>query len=562
MVRSVRRALLASSLLLAACAGRDAPAPPTLVLSAAQVSLRGQSGAPGLAEATVDLSTADGRAAQEPVATVAYPGEAGWLEVAVAPLGQAWRITLRTAAGALAAGRREATVTLTSPGAAGPAVVHVALDVDPAPPVLVVSAAAVTFSAEQGAADPAPQVLDVRLEGGTGPAPSVEVGPAGASSWLTATLAEVPAGWALTLAASVAGLAPGEQQATATVASAGATGSPVVVAVTFTVSPTTAALAVAPGSLQFSSTEGTSPPPQLLSAFAPTAAGLAAITVAVDPPGGAPWLAFTTAPASGRLDVGVQADASGLAPGRYQATLVVESPGLLDSPARVPVTLDVAPAIPALQVAPLALQFDSPFSNPPAAQTVAIAGVGLGVLPPVTVATTLHAGSGWLQVTPGGAGNAQNLRLQPTPSGFLPGTYRADVAVAAEGSAGSPATVAVALHVLAATGSKCPPGSTLAYLGGGGGAGGAEPADFASTFFTNYCTRCHDSAKVGLARNGALPGTDFDTLARARAVNPYNLDIYAAAGPTQIFPLMPPSGVAPTNQERIWLGQWIACGEP
>jgi len=561
MARSVRRSVLASLVLLSACAGRDAPVPPTLVLTATQVALHGQAGAPGLAEATVDLSTADGRAVQAPAAEVAYPGEAGWLEVAVAPLGPAWRITLRAAAGALAAGHREATVTLTSPGAAGPAAVQVALDVDPAPPVLVVSAGAVTFSAEQGAADPAPQVLGVRLEGGTGPAPTAQVGPAGASSWLTASLAEVTGGWALTLAASVAGLEPGEHLATVAVASAGATGSPAEVAVTFTVSPTTAALAVAPASLQFSATEGTDPPAQHLLAFAPTAAAVAAITVAVDPPGSAPWLALSAAPAADHLDVTVQPAAAGLAPGDYAANLVVTAPGLLASPAIVPVGLTVAPAVPALTVAPLALAFDAPFGNQPAAKVVSIGGTGPGVLPQATATVALASGTGWLRVTPGGAGNAQTLTVQPTPSGMVPGTFRGEIAVAAEGAAGSPATVAVALTVLATTGSRCPPGSTLAWQGGGGGAGGTEPADFASTFMTSYCTRCHDSNKVGAARNGATVGTDFDTLAGARKA-PYALDIAAAAGPNGNLSFMPPAGIAPTLQERTWLGQWIACGQP
>lgn len=78
----------------------------------------------------------------------------------------------------------------------------------------------------------------------------------------------------------------------------------------------------------------------------------------------------------------------------------------------------------------------------------------------------------------------------------------------------------------------------------------------------NYCTRCHASTLNGPSRSGAPLDHDFDTLELIRAVNPEHIDAYAAAGPSGIHTLMPPSGPAPTEVERRRLGEWLACGTP
>lgn len=217
-----------------------------------------------------------------------------------------------------------------------------------------------------------------------------------------------------------------------------------------------------------------------------------------------------------------------------------------------------APSTPALRAAPRALRFDSSSNGWPPAQVVAVEGVGPGVLPPVDVSVSLAEGGGWLRVTPGGAGNTQFLTVQATPSNLRPGTYHGELLVSAAGATASPVRVAVALTALAASGSRCPPGSTLAWKGGGGG---AAPADFASSFHARYCTSCHHSARVGDDRSGAPPIVNLDTLEGARRA-PYVLDLAAAAGPAGTRAFMPPEGPAPSLAERTWLGQWIACGQP
>lgn len=117
------------------------------------------------------------------------------------------------------------------------------------------------------------------------------------------------------------------------------------------------------------------------------------------------------------------------------------------------------------------------------------------------------------------------------------------------------------LAVAAASGTGCPPGSTLRYQGGGDGA--SEPADFGKSFFARYCTRCHGSAIVGSARSGAPPDLNWDEPQRIRELRAW-IDVAAAARGTRKNYDMPPRNVPaqPTDAERELLARWIACGAP
>jgi uncharacterized membrane protein len=107
----------------------------------------------------------------------------------------------------------------------------------------------------------------------------------------------------------------------------------------------------------------------------------------------------------------------------------------------------------------------------------------------------------------------------------------------------------------ATSGATCPAGGTaLRYTGGTG------PVDFGRTFMTAYCTGCHASDKVGLARQGAPDHANFDSLAIIRD-HLALIDQMAAAGPSATNTSMPPAG-GPTPGERQQLGEWLACGAP
>jgi hypothetical protein len=93
--------------------------------------------------------------------------------------------------------------------------------------------------------------------------------------------------------------------------------------------------------------------------------------------------------------------------------------------------------------------------------------------------------------------------------------------------------------------SDCPPDSFL------------TATNFGMPFMTTWCTGCHSSDLVGPTERQMAPEQfDFDDLESVRA----HADFIAqdAAG-TNV--LMPPAG-GPTDQERMWLAEWIACGAP
>ncbi|MFL5395369.1 MAG: c-type cytochrome, partial [Myxococcales bacterium] len=275
---------------------------------------------------------------------------------------------------------------------------------------------------------------------------------------------------------------------------------------------------------------------------------------------GSGWLSASVTGAPPSFTLTVAPATGGLAVGEYTANVIVGSAGAAGSPAAVAVELSVVATAPQLVVAPAALAFLSVFATAPPPQVVSIAGSG-GPLPPVSV-SIVYDGSvvDWLSTLPV-PGSEPSIALQINPFNLLPGVYTASVVVEAPGSVGSPAGVGVRLQVTGPTGSTCPPGATLRYLGGGDGV--TEPADFGRTFFGNYCTACHASSLIGAARNGAPPSLNFDALPDIRA-QAFWIDIVAAKGPAGTFPGMPPpiATAFPSDSERTLLGRWIACGAP
>jgi hypothetical protein len=98
------------------------------------------------------------------------------------------------------------------------------------------------------------------------------------------------------------------------------------------------------------------------------------------------------------------------------------------------------------------------------------------------------------------------------------------------------------------TGSECPDDSTLTWT------------TFAEGFFANYCIRCHsDSSPDG--RHGAPPGYNWDDLDSVRE-HARQIDRMAAAGPSATNTFMPPNNPRPTDDLRLMLGEWLACGQP
>ena len=93
------------------------------------------------------------------------------------------------------------------------------------------------------------------------------------------------------------------------------------------------------------------------------------------------------------------------------------------------------------------------------------------------------------------------------------------------------------------TGAECPSESPLTY------------DTFGREFFQQYCLACHSS--TGTVSGGHA----FDTLAEIRE-SASHIDEYAAAGPEATNRVMPPQAPRPSDEGRLRLGEWIACGAP
>ena len=91
----------------------------------------------------------------------------------------------------------------------------------------------------------------------------------------------------------------------------------------------------------------------------------------------------------------------------------------------------------------------------------------------------------------------------------------------------------------------CPVDNALEYEG------------FAAQFFQTYCQRCHSEAIVGMQRQGAPLGLNFDNVDSIRSLKEIIWNIAADS-----HTIMPPAAPVPTPDERRQLGEWLACDAP
>jgi uncharacterized membrane protein len=84
--------------------------------------------------------------------------------------------------------------------------------------------------------------------------------------------------------------------------------------------------------------------------------------------------------------------------------------------------------------------------------------------------------------------------------------------------------------------------------------------DFGAPFFSDYCQRCHGSAQMGAARNGAPEAVSFDDVASIR--HAAAMIWHMAADQNRAMPPTTMAGGGPSAAERTRLGEWLACGAP
>lgn len=335
----------------------------------------------------------------------------------------------------LAAGNYTGSLTISAAGAATQTVA-VTLNVAPAPQ-LSVSPAALSFTASGS------QTVAV-----TSSAAPLAFTVSSSATWLTATPASGTTPGNLTVTVNTAGLAPGSQTGTLTIAAPGAPAR--TVAVTLTVAAQQ--LAVAPSTLAMTGAGA-----QTVSV---TSSGAAVAFSAVS---SAAWLTVTPATGTTPAAVSVSTSTTGLSPGTYtgQVTFSAAQAGL-NAPV-VTVTLTVVPEA-QLTLTPPSLAFTATAGFPsPAASTVNVGSSG------AAISFRASTAAPWITVTPATGQTPGALSVAVNSAGLAAGTYSSLVTVELV-TGGTAQTLPVSLQVAAAPRLVVSPGALVFDAPSGGAA--------------------------------------------------------------------------------------------
>ncbi|MGH6692563.1 MAG: hypothetical protein ACREF4_17990, partial [Gammaproteobacteria bacterium] len=265
-------------------------------------------------------------------------------------------LTLQPRTGTLAAGRYNATVSVTSAIAANsPQNIAVIFDVlaPGAAPAIALSTDTASFTAVAGAANPASRAVQVTNAGGgalSGLQTNIVYTQGQPTGWLGATLSSTTAPSTLTLQPTTGTLAVGTYTATVQVVSSVATNSPRTLAVTFVITQFTPppGIGLATTTVSLNASAGTSIASTALVDVSNSGGGtlddltLASPVYAAGQPTG--WLSAALTSATAPTQLSLQATTGTLAAGTYSATVRVMSAKSSNSPQTLTVSFQVAPA--------------------------------------------------------------------------------------------------------------------------------------------------------------------------------------------------------------------------
>ncbi len=336
----------------------------------------------------------------------------------------------------LAAGTYSGAITVSSAGFA-PGMVQVTLNVTDAP-VLQTSPTTVHFSYQQGQSAPPPQSLPVSSSSPTAPLSFATFD--GTTPWLIVTGGgTTPSN--ISVAINPVGLSAQQYRGSFTVASSQAGNSPVAISVILDVSQGPPILAQ-PASLTFDYTlQGAVPPPR---SVAISSSAVLAFSTSILPQQS--WLTLKGGgPTPANLEVTM--DPTGLTPGSYAASILVDSPEAANTPLEIPVTLNIQ-AAPRLDTSLAAAVFSWQMGSALPSNQDVVANSSDSSLVVTASASTTEMGS-WLAVGGGGSVPAA-FSISVNPQGLAPGTYHGSISFQSQGAENSPVTIPVTLVVSAA----------------------------------------------------------------------------------------------------------------
>jgi uncharacterized protein (TIGR03437 family) len=298
-------------------------------------------------------------------------------------------------------------------------------------PALTASPTSLSFTGQVNAASPAAQTLSVNSTNGS---VSFTAVPTSTGNWLSVKPASGATNASLQVSVNTAGLATGKYTGSIVVTASAASGSPVTIPVSLSVTSTPALIAT-PATLSFSHTTGAAAPAGQSVAISTSNGVSTAFTSTTNAPS---WLQISPTSGAAPSSFTVNVVPGSLPAGNYNGIVTVSATGFAS--ATVAVTLTVS-ATPPLTVTPASLAFSYQIGGAtPASQSFAVASGN------VPVNFTVASPGNWLQVNPSHGTTPQTVMVTANPAGLAAGSYGGTIMVTAAGSASS-VGVAVTLTV-------------------------------------------------------------------------------------------------------------------
>jgi hypothetical protein len=360
-----------------------------------------------------------------------------WLTVSPASGSGSGTITLQAATGSLAQGTYTGVVTIGAAGATGsPKTIAVTFNVAaPAPAVMTLSGASLSFTGTAGGANPASQSVAVSNTG----AGTMNWTATSNQNWLTVSPASGSNSGTLVISANTSGMTAATYAGTVTVASAGATGAPKSISVSLTVNAAApAVLTVSSTALSFSGVANGANPSSQTVTVSNTGAGTMAWTAASNQS----WLTVSPASGSNSGTLTISANTSGMAAGTATGAITVNAGAAGTKTIAVSLAVTAAPTM-SLTAAPNAVTLSATAGSNPGSTAV---GLSVSGTPTWTAAKTQP----WLTLSQTSGSGAATIAVGATASAMAAGTYT-DIITITSNAPNSPSTVAVTLNVTAAT---------------------------------------------------------------------------------------------------------------
>jgi hypothetical protein len=352
-----------------------------------------------------------------------------------------------------------------------------------APPIAVLQVFpnVLSFEAVFGQGDPPPKPLTILNGGPVGTTLNWSL--ASDTTWLFPANASGTNAGNLNVSVSTANLGVGLHTGHFTITAPGALGAPQTVTVTLNIAAPPINIFASPGGFSFvGSQSGSNPAGQNLSITATDQSLSWNITKAQNQG----WLSAAPPNGAGNQSVTVSVDLDGLSQGNYFDTLIVNAPGAVNAPLRLPVQLVVgpAPAPAVLVVNPDSLEFAAQRNQVLPPQMIDISNGGEL---PLNWTATIQGGSPWLSINPDAGTDDGQITVTVTTD-LAPSSYRDTIKI--EAPANSPRLIPVILRV------------SLDVNGGPGNL----PKSF--VLFQNYPNPFNPSTEISFA----LPRSEHATL--------------------------------------------------